>query len=469
MTKVNKKVYAFLDTNVLLEFQGYDQIDWPTLLGYKEVCLVFTSQLMSELDYHKISNPNDRKRERAKKILKRLYDLSRAGAAHSEVPIPDRPYVCALILPRRPKSPLPDGLQDKFGDDLIIASIIEFRNEQDTGTPIVLISHDIGMLIKAQTYQIMDIPMNEEYLVDDQSNDQRKSKSSETGTPQPKLVFINGEDSASSIAVQLSLIKDPDTNLIESLVEKERIEISWEPPEPPSIKSTGSTRTDQELISLAMIAASSYSYPKVEIDRYQRQSEKYLEDYKRYLYNLFTINKTSGLLAHINLQVINNGNGAAESAQIHLHTPNELIIARSLYDHIPLPQKPHRPRKPTYSMSAMIDFSDFTSEYLYRSPSKTDEEIIVPTIEQKNSFTLVKWNCEQIMHNIPERLRPIKFIFPGILGTKEYHLDYEIHARNLLKPVTGELIMSVNVSIDDSCVWFPELDDLSEPDLTDEE
>lgn len=45
--------HCFLDTNVFLHFQRFDTVDWPKVLGAQQVCLMLTTTVMEELNYHK--------------------------------------------------------------------------------------------------------------------------------------------------------------------------------------------------------------------------------------------------------------------------------------------------------------------------------------------------------------------------------------------------------------------------------
>ncbi len=462
MNKNKERVYAFLDTSVLLEFKAFDQIDWTELLGYKEVCLVFEHQSITELDKQKVKNSNERKRERAKKILSKIHKLSIAGARITETLIPGRPNVYAIIIPRWPKLPLPNGLQQEFGDDLIIASILEFQNEHPEFNSIILVTYDTGMLIKAPAFQIKEFQMDEKYLADDQPNDQRKGKSYDTSSPQLELWFYEAEKPTSSIQLNLSLIKDPEADVIESLVEKERKEILWNPtPSAPSTNISKESGSAESLALSAIIASLAHeSVPESFLNQYQQLSSIYLENYKNYLHALFNLDKTEGLLSIITLQVCNCGTSAAEGAQIHLHLPKELKAVHSIYDQISPPKKPTRPKKQDVLFG--FELPGIDPSIIYTLPNPMETQITYPIIEQRNSFTLLKWNYDQIMHNIPENLDSVGIIFPEIIGASQYTLDYEIHARNLPRHVTGQIIINAEISVDDTYSWFPQPNEIDE-------
>jgi hypothetical protein len=46
-------VFVFIDTNVLMQYRQFDQVDWAKELGVPEVTLVFAPVVFAELDKYK--------------------------------------------------------------------------------------------------------------------------------------------------------------------------------------------------------------------------------------------------------------------------------------------------------------------------------------------------------------------------------------------------------------------------------
>ena len=70
---------GFLDTNVFLQFQPLDQIDWSSLLGCDHVVLVVTAAVIRQLNKHKDASISPRLRDRAASALKKLYAYSESS------------------------------------------------------------------------------------------------------------------------------------------------------------------------------------------------------------------------------------------------------------------------------------------------------------------------------------------------------------------------------------------------------
>ena len=84
--------FVFDDTNVLLHYQFFDEVDWHTQLGVTSVTLVFAPVVLSELDRHKWSGSR-REKARAKSVLKKI-----AALALSMTPVSLRPGVDVIAL-----------------------------------------------------------------------------------------------------------------------------------------------------------------------------------------------------------------------------------------------------------------------------------------------------------------------------------------------------------------------------------
>src|SRR3989442_566400 len=79
-------VYCFLDTNILLHFQTFNEVDWPKVLNATQVCLVLAPIVLRELDKHKDDYHNERRRNRARVILSQLKPLLEAETLAEQLP-----------------------------------------------------------------------------------------------------------------------------------------------------------------------------------------------------------------------------------------------------------------------------------------------------------------------------------------------------------------------------------------------
>jgi hypothetical protein len=68
-------VCVFIDTNVLMQFRMFDQVDWAKELGVQELTLIFAPVVFSELDKYKWAGTR-RQKERARTVVKKVNTLA---------------------------------------------------------------------------------------------------------------------------------------------------------------------------------------------------------------------------------------------------------------------------------------------------------------------------------------------------------------------------------------------------------
>lgn len=149
-------LYCFLDTNILMEFQTFDEVEWEKVLSAKQVCLVLAPVVLSELDKHKGDFNNTRRQKRARMILPKINHLLESETAQDILPKVRR-YVTLLVLSHEPFIDWKqEHLDPTINDDRLLASILDFRS-QHQGEHIFLLSDDSGPRLKAKSRQIYAI------------------------------------------------------------------------------------------------------------------------------------------------------------------------------------------------------------------------------------------------------------------------------------------------------------------------
>jgi hypothetical protein len=144
------QVFAFIDTNVLLHYQFFRDVNWAQELRADDVTLVFAPVVVEELDKRKWAGSR-RERERAKKVLKTLREL---GLSATRAPM--RPGVGVLALDEEPADALflRHRLQPRVSDDRLLASALAFHEARETDARVLILTADTGLSIKAPTRQI---------------------------------------------------------------------------------------------------------------------------------------------------------------------------------------------------------------------------------------------------------------------------------------------------------------------------
>jgi len=141
-----------VDTNVLLHFEPPVQVDWPAVVGERHVRLVLPLRVVEELDEKKYTARDDIA-DRARRLLAQLRTqlTSTAGG-----PVPLRDGVTIEV-------PVDDGPRRRIldADQEILYTCDQLRA---VGCPVVLVTDDDGISIRAARVGIRVVPMPERYL-----------------------------------------------------------------------------------------------------------------------------------------------------------------------------------------------------------------------------------------------------------------------------------------------------------------
>ena len=160
------RVFAFIDTNILLHYQFFRDVNWAKELRAEEATLVFAPVVVEELDKWQWAGAR-RERVRAKKVLKALKALGL-----STTPVAMRPDVKIMALDEEPADDLfaRHSLQPRVGDDRLLASVLAFRVVQG-GAEILVLTADTGLSIKAPTRQIAVVEPDERLQRNDEPDE----------------------------------------------------------------------------------------------------------------------------------------------------------------------------------------------------------------------------------------------------------------------------------------------------------
>lgn len=131
-----------LDTNVLLADPG-------CLLGFPDAEIVIPETVLAELDKLKTSRVDPDLRFRGREVSRILFDLSEQGNLIEGVDLPDGGRL--RVLPLDAEVSLPEGLSTRNADDKILAVAVQVAQKNGETT---LITNDLNMLLKAQTYGV---------------------------------------------------------------------------------------------------------------------------------------------------------------------------------------------------------------------------------------------------------------------------------------------------------------------------
>lgn len=133
-------VHCVVDTDILLHFETFDQVDWPNVLEADHVHLVLTSAVMRELNQHKDDTSNAWRQKRARTLVPKLQDY--LGTVTPGQPSSVRSGVSLIDMPDEPSVNWSElGLDPGVNDDRLIASILNLVDELQPDT-VYFLSND---------------------------------------------------------------------------------------------------------------------------------------------------------------------------------------------------------------------------------------------------------------------------------------------------------------------------------------
>jgi PIN domain len=143
---------AVLDTNVLLQYQGIDQIPWEAVLGLPAVRLVIPVRVVEEIDAKKYAKQLDLAK-RARNLLPVLAQYvgpaGAPGALKGDVTI-------EVFIETGPRARPEDA------DEEILTTCLDLA--QFSSKPITLVTADYGMRLRAEAYGISTASLPDNYL-----------------------------------------------------------------------------------------------------------------------------------------------------------------------------------------------------------------------------------------------------------------------------------------------------------------
>lgn len=423
----------FLDTNIFLHFKLFNQIPWDNIINSKKVKIIIAPIVISELDKHKY-NERAKIRTRANKILKIFHKYIEKELTTQ---INDKLELCFLVNQPLIETFNKFSLNISSQDDHLLASIKEYKiyeNEE----PAILITSDIGPILKAKQLNIKTLKMPEEYKLPFELDTtakkiaklEKENINFKNRIPVLKIYFSNKK------IVKHFSIKHPikfDSEYIEYKIKE--LKEKYPKKSKDDLPSIGSNFQ----FGLNKIMASIINKDKDLIEEYNKNLDNFFERYKAYLIEYLYYLSQRRLSFEINFFVFNEGNVPAKDIDILLHFPDGLSLSRKI-DQIKKPKKPYPPRlKSPFEFNFPI-FPSFPSinNYIPNLDNVKIRNVSIPSIKKTHSYD-VKFNIKYLKHNQYETLEPLIITFESYESFNNFSIDYKIQTSNVPQEKSGSL------------------------------
>jgi len=420
--------YCFIDSNSFLHYRMFTDINWNKIINSSSVLLIVCPAVLRELDQKKFSEYDINIRNRSQQVISKMSKMVTSNKIHKIKKNLDLMFISSEPSIDWEK----EGLSSQIPDDRIIASILEQKNNFKN---IILVSSDIGLTLKVSNKGIKCISLPDEYRLNIKKDKKQKEIEKlrdkitvlENRLPVLKLKILADNEPADFIKITLNQITAPSEDELTEKLEVIKDELKYKP----------SSNTFEIFIDLL-------SYPKVEIERYEKDLDKYIEEMLKYYKKEYKFKELQSRLIELNFIIINNGNLPAEDIDIFMHFPDGFVM----FSEDELPKKPKEPEKPIPPRTQQEMISNFQKSLIPSFPSPYIPSIITPNINRNlssgpqirktNSYE-VKYDLDKLKHGMQIYLKPVYILFESIDLTKSFKISYSILADNLPEPSNGNL------------------------------
>lgn len=429
------RVLAFVDTNVLLHYRFFRDVDWANELGADEVTLVFAPVVVEELDERKYDGPR-RTRARAKKVLKAL-----KGLGLSATPRNLRPGVDILALDEEPTDALfvRHRLQPRINDDRLLASVLAFAPSQAGNSVINVLTADMGLSLKAATRQITVASPDERLRRDDEPDETERELEAarrelavlRAKAPKLKLTFAGEE----FLEYRVRRFGEFGTEKLEHLLEAWRSKHPYVAATPDSIVVPGGSR-----IPLAGLTGIPGFWSKKGAARHNATIDRVFKEYEAFLRRWPA--SVNALTCCVEFRFVLENSGTAPADDIDL-----LISARAngkwLKEPPELPEPPAMPEpRDPLGIRYMLQS---TRPWDLESLRLRDDPIHGPIILEDEPRS-VRYTVKRVKHHVPVDLPPVFFQFDSDEEVGSFTVGYRLVAANVHEPKSDKLHVKLAVA-----------------------
>lgn len=299
--------YLFLDTNIYLHYQDFQQIPWNKLLGIEaQYTIVVVPKVHAELDEKKDS-AKGKIQKRAKKISSKLYEIL---INHEKTKIP--------ML--RCKAPNPTEEDRRLfdlsrSDNMIILTALKSGWKKDD---IIIVSADKNIQFTAEDFGLGHYLMEDEYLLPPEQDEKdieiqrlkHELEQLKTRYSSPAVLFDSGDNE--------KILNRPLLRNIDEELKCAMDEVVFNFPEATTDNYSKVIADPSYLFTHEIDAA--------KIEAYNKEREEYIKEEYEYKRLMITKEITDASFQKLSFKVINNGTAPTGDMMIFLRFPDNVKL-----------------------------------------------------------------------------------------------------------------------------------------------
>jgi hypothetical protein len=426
-------VFVFIDTNVLLQYRLFDEVDWAKELGVPQLTLVFTPIVFTELDKFRWGGTR-RQRDRSRAVVKKLNAL-----ALSITPVTVRKGVDAIGLDTEPADAVfaQHRLERQSADDCLLASYYAFREEHCDDRTLIL-SADSGLKPKARSRRIelvapadtLELPDEPDEVERELQKMRRELAEAKSAAPDLSLTF---GDAATHARFDVQFVKEIDYRTRENLLE------AWRKKYPHTTATDAILALGGKEYALGSLVGVPGYMSEKDATEYNAGVDKMFERYEAFVRSWHaTVNARSRILP-FNLVLENEGTAPATDIDVQVWTDAAGVWSEEA------PKPPRVPalrkRKDPFATIARMPYMDKIASL--RVPIAGNED--GPNISGEGSDQRVQYAIKRVMHHVPCELPPVYFQFDADDVVGSFTVNVRLVAANIRMPKTAALNVEVHL------------------------
>jgi hypothetical protein len=436
-------LYCFFDTNILLHFTTFDEVDWLKFLNAPQVYLMLTRPVLRELDKFKDDRTVAWRRNRARMLLSKIDGLLPQSA--TGVPVPTKDGIDTVFLLDIPREPDAEwirkhALDPEVTDDRILACILQFQ-EQHPDRHIRFLSNDMSFRRNAIANSIdtikpdgKELEQLEQRSLEEERIRELERELQDYKNSRPKLEF--GFGNTQELTTTVISPKQGDDTLNAEVLSKAFTD-----------EFVHRQFIEQQQHIARIINQSRESAPEYQFQEYVKACERYLKELEPALKRRCM--QQYGNMCLLSFILKNVGTAPAEDLKIELHFPpgTLAIDADDIEEEIMIPDEPKaawmNPPRDWLSAGGIISPGAFAIQAdptwrLVRAYYETQPRSRGPLCYRTKDSHIVTYTNPKLQHQDPWPMRPVVvFLFPD--GKEGFSIRYSISADKLPKRKEGTL------------------------------
>ena len=325
--------YLFLDTNIYLHFQDFEQFDWESLVcNGDDFTIIVPLVVINEIDEHK-----DRSRG---KIQKRAKKIAAKFATYFLKENIDNNF--QITTCKNPADTDFDSVEfsRQSNDDIIILSAIKsIYNNND----IIVISGDNGLLLKAKSNNLPFFIMPDEFRIKDEPSEEEREliatkkelEKYKNRLPKPYITF---PDKQILLELTKSVFRD-----IEKELNLFMDNIKSEHPYKRQVSNPYKKQVNTLLESMTGLNSSTIEINK-DIDIYNKELDEYYSEYEIYQRFIIKNDILSERFEKIEFELHNDGSSQTGELKIFIEFQNDVFLYNELSKDYMDEEAPEPPR-----------------------------------------------------------------------------------------------------------------------------